>query len=374
LEYRPHRTARVLRTKRSGTLAFLVIPHRRDPAIVGVRSVLMAAQRPTRLIDVAREAKVSTATVSHALSGKGRIPEPTRARVREIAQRMGYEPNPAARRLAGGRTGLIAIAFSLPDALPVGLTEVDYFNQAIRSAAARAVEHDYALVVGPPTPQTTVWLRTPLDGVVMFDPVAGDPVLADFRSRGIPLVLSGRDPRGGDDYCVDNDHVAGTRSVLDHLADRGARSVALLAADLHDAFTADCAATYRAWCGERGVEPVVALPSMPLIETYAPDRLLSRPDPPDAVYATEEILGVMMLEAAERRGLSVPGDLLLAVVADRTPARANVPLTTLELDPSRTAAEAIDVLVELIEGRPPEERERLIPTRLVIRESTTGPP
>jgi DNA-binding LacI/PurR family transcriptional regulator len=80
------------------------------------------------------------------------------------------------------------------------------------------------------------------------------------------------------------------------------------------------------------------------------------------------------LEAAERRGLSVPGDLLLAVVADRTPARANVPLTTLELDPSRTAAEAIDVLVELIEGRPPEERERLIPTRLVIRESTTGPP
>jgi DNA-binding LacI/PurR family transcriptional regulator len=332
----------------------------------------MALRRPIRLIDVAREAKVSTATVSHALSGKGRIPEATRARVREVAQRMGYEPDPAARRLAGGRTGLIALAFSLPDALPVGLTDVDYFNKAIRSATERAVEHDYALVVGPPTPQTTVWQRTPLDGVVVFDPVEGDPVLADFRSRGIPLVLSGRDPADGDDYCVDNDHVAGTRSVLDHLADRGARNVALLAADLHDAFTSDCVAAYRSWCGERELEPVIAMPAMPLIETDEPERLLGRPDPPDAVYATEEILGVRMLEAAERRGLSVPGDLLLAVVADRTPAAADVPLTTLELDPARTAAEAIDVLVELIEGRPPAERERLIPTRLVVRESTAG--
>lgn len=333
----------------------------------------MAGHRPVRLADVAREADVSIATVSHALTGKGRIPEATRARVRDVAARMGYEPNPAARRLAGGRTGLIALAFSLPHALPVNLTEVDYFNQAIRAATARALEYDYALVVAPPTPQTKVWLRLPLDGVVVFDPVAGDPVLADFRARNIPLVLSGRDPGGGDDYWVDNDHVAGTRTVLDHLADRGARSVALLAADLGDAFSADCVSAYSDWCRERGAEPILAMVSMPgLAETDQADRLLGLPERPDAVYAIEEVLGVAMLHAAERRGLRVPDDLMLAVAADREPIGASgVRLTTLELDPARTAAEAVDVLIELIEGREPDARERLIPTRLVVRDSTS---
>ena len=63
--------------------------------------------------DVAREAGVSITTVSHALNGKGRIPEDTRRRVRGIAERLGYQPNAIARSLAGGRTGVIAIAFSL---------------------------------------------------------------------------------------------------------------------------------------------------------------------------------------------------------------------------------------------------------------------
>ena len=185
------------------------------------------------------------ATASHALTGKGRVAETTRLRVQEVAERLGYEPDPAARRLAGGRSNLIAVVFSLPQTLPVNVTDVDYFSQAIRAATERALEDDYALVVGPPTAQTKIWQRIPLDGVVVFDPVAGDPILADFRARTIPLVLSGRDPDGGDDYCVDNDHVAGTRSVLDHLAERGGRRVALLAADLGDAFTDDCLANVR---------------------------------------------------------------------------------------------------------------------------------
>jgi DNA-binding LacI/PurR family transcriptional regulator len=333
----------------------------------------MGEHRQVRLADVARRAGVSTATVSHALSGKGRIPETTRARIREVATEMGYQPNVAARRLAGGRTHLIALAFSLPHALPVSLTDVDYFNQAIRAATERALEHDYALVVAPPTPQTKVWQRLPLDGVVVFDPVAGDPVLAALREREMPLVLSGRDPSGGDDYCVDNDHIAGTRTVLDHLADRGGRSVALLLADLHDSFSADCMEAYGAWCAERGLDPIVEAVSMPhLAGVDAADRVLALPQPPDAVYATEEALGLALLRAARRRGLEVPGDLLLAVAADRDPATAGVSLTTLELDPARTAADAVDLLVELIEGRPPRERERMIPTHLVARESTAG--
>jgi DNA-binding LacI/PurR family transcriptional regulator len=331
----------------------------------------MASGRPVKLEDVAREAGVSPATVSHALSGKGRLPESTRLRVQEVARRMGYSPNPAARRLAGGRSGLIAVAFSLSDTLPVALTDVDYFSQAIHAATERALQRDYALVVAPPTPQTAVWSRIPLDGVVVFDPVAGDPVLAELRARGVPLVLSGRDPAGGDDYCVDNDHIAGTRGVLDHLAERGARRIAVLLGEPVDAFNADCLAAYRSWCDEHGAERLAqTAPVGHMSEPEWPDRLLAGDTPPDAVYANAEVLGLATLRAAQRRGLRIPDDLMLAVAADREPAEAGLAITTLELDPARTAAEAIDMLVELIDGRPPPERLRLIPTRLVPRAST----
>ena len=64
--------------------------------------------------DVAREAGVSVTTVSHALNGKGRLNAETRKRVREVADRLGYRPNPAARSLVSGHTGLIAAIPSLP--------------------------------------------------------------------------------------------------------------------------------------------------------------------------------------------------------------------------------------------------------------------
>jgi DNA-binding LacI/PurR family transcriptional regulator len=107
-----------------------------------------------------------------------------------------------------------------------------------------------------------------------------------------------------------------------------------------------------------------------MAELEWPDRLLASDEPADAVYANAEVLGLATLRAARRRNLRVPDDLMLAVAADREPAGADLALTTLELDPVRTAAEAIDVLVELIEGRPPAERLRLIPTHLVPRAST----
>lgn len=334
-------------------------------------TIRMTQHRAVRLTEVAREAGVSIATVSHALSGKGRIPAGTRTRVREVAERMGYRPNPAARSLAAGRTGLIAVAFSLPSALPIPLTDVDYFSRAIRAATARALEHDYALVVAPPTPQTTVWSRIPIDGIVVFDPVADDPVVKEFRRRNVPMVLSGRDPAGGTDYCVDNDHVRGTTTVLDHLAERGARRPALLAGDTHDAFALDCVATYRKWCAEHACEPKITMVRVGrMSRAEEADRVLSVADPPDAVYANDEPLGIALLDAARHRGLQVPGDLLVAIAADRQPADPRITLTTLELDAARTAEEAVDVLIELVEGRPPAGRMRLIPTRLVPGQST----
>jgi DNA-binding LacI/PurR family transcriptional regulator len=333
----------------------------------------MTTDKPVRLIDVARAAGVSVTTVSHALSGKGRIPEATRRRVLEQATAMNYRPNPAAQRLAGGRSRLLGIAISLPGELPIPVTDVNYFNQAIQAATVRALEHNYALVVCPPSQRGEIWARISLDGLIVLDPVAGDPMLLELRARAVPLVLVGRDPTDGHaDYCVDNDHVAGTRAALDHLAEHGARRVALLAGDMGDAFTDDCIGAHRGWCDERDMEPIVGLvPFGELADPAHAERLLAGPDRPDGLYANEEAIGAGVVAAAHRLGLRIPEDLMVVVAADGQPAGADVPLTALELNPARTAAEAVDVLVEVVEGRPPAKRLRLIPTRLVERASTS---
>lgn len=326
----------------------------------------------TGIREVAEAARVSITTVSLALNGKGRVSEETRARVLEAAERLGYQPHPSARSLKGGRTGVIALAFSYLKPLPYPLTDFDYFNRAIQGATEAALARDCGLVIGPPTPQSDVWSRLPLDGVVVFDPVLGDPVPGQLRKRGTPMVVVGRDPNGDfDDPKVDNDHAAGTRMALDHLWARGARKIALFAYPLLDAFVAVSEATYRAWCAERGVEPRVLL--FPAMWDRAPRQvaaeLFASSDRPDAVYCLEDDLGLESLSAAHDSGLRVPEDLKIAACTDRE-VFPNLSLTTIEIDPGRTAREAVGLLLDIVERLADARSNIEIPLRLVPREST----
>ena len=170
--------------------------------------------------DVAREAGVSVTTVSHALNGKGRLNPDTRQRVREVADRLGYRPNPAARSLVSGHTGLIAAIPSLPPELRVDFSEFGFFSELIAAATRVAVGRDQALVVSPPGADWFIWDRVPLDGVIVIEPVVGEPALPDLRRRGVPFVTISADPAdGAADAVVRSDDREGTGRLLDHLAD-----------------------------------------------------------------------------------------------------------------------------------------------------------
>src|SRR3954470_1265251 len=174
--------------------------------------------------DVAREAGVSVTTVSHALNGKGRLNPETRERVRDVADRLGYRPNPAARSLVSGRTGLIAAVPSLPPGLNIEFSEFAFFSELIAAATGVAVGRDNALVVSPPAADWFVWDRVPLDGVIVIEPVPAGPALPDLRRRGLPFVTVSADPSGGDrDAVVRSDDLGGVTRMLDHLVDAGAQ-------------------------------------------------------------------------------------------------------------------------------------------------------
>lgn len=332
--------------------------------------------KPVRISDVAKAAGVSITTVSHALNDKGRLTDETRRRVRAVAEQLGYQPSALARGLAGGRTGMLAATVSFVEDMSLAVADFDYFMQVMNGATSAALECGFSLTLVPPDSREQIE-RLPLDGAIVIDPVPGDEIVDRLDRRGIPVVTTGRRPDGPDETCwVDNDHLAGTRAMLEHLLDEGARRLALLTVPVRSSYTIDALAAFEAVCGERGIEPIVETITDSISEggAYAAaSRLLESDRPPDAIYATLDRLALGALLAAEARGVRVPEELRIAGCTDSDASRTARPaLTALSLNPERIGREAVDLLVTLIKDQAPVDPHRIVPFQVVSRGSTVS--
>lgn len=349
-----------------------------DHMVLGasIAMAMLAERMPQiRITDVAAAAGVSITTVSHALNGKGRIPEETRQRVREAAEALGYRPSSAARSLGGRRTGLISISLAQDEGHCVGISDFAYFLQLVSAATATAIAHGYALILSSdPTNASSPLDHLAVDGGIVIDPIADDPHVARLESAGAAVVTTGRVPGRADGHWVDNDHPRGLTRLLDHLAAQGAQRVALVGIPLTTTYAVETEETYRQWCAGRDGAPIVFTVSGGLTEAAglaAADALLSRPEPPDAICTPLDRLALGVVLAANARNVSVPDELLVATVTNSEATRASTPpLTALELYPRRLGAEAVEMLIELIEGREPASSSVIVPTRLLKRRSS----
>ncbi|MFI6344900.1 LacI family DNA-binding transcriptional regulator [Streptomyces sp. NPDC050560] len=337
-------------------------------------------RRPSRagIRDVAAAAGVSITTVSDALNGKGRLPEATRRHVREVAERLGYRPSAAARTLRTGKSGLIGLTVTTYGDEPFTFTEFAYFAEMVRAATSAALARGYALVILPATSRRSpvdVWSNVALDGTVVIDPSDQDPVVTELVRQGLPVVSDGR-PSGRLPVTawVDNDHEAAVAGILDHLAEAGARRIGLLTGTSTDTYTHLSTTAYLRWCARVGQDPVYeSYPAHdPCAGAVAADRLLARPDRPDAVYGLFDPNGTDLLAAARRYGLRVPEDLLLVCCSESTVyASTEPPVTTLSLKPRRIGTAVVQLLIDAIEGIDAEQPvEQVIPTELIVRASS----
>jgi DNA-binding LacI/PurR family transcriptional regulator len=335
--------------------------------------MLPAMKQPVGIKQVAEAAGVSITTVSHALNGKGRLPEATRERVRQVAERLGYRPNATARNLAGGRTGLIGLAVAQTLEGRFAVSDFAYYSQLMSTATAAAMDRGYALVLASGT-EPSAWRNIGLDGAIVVDPVRSDALVREFRAQRLPIVTTGRTPESDRGHWVDNDHRAGTRAILDHLAARGAQRIALLASPPVTSYAIDASDSYEQWCAEHGQEPLLAVARDDLTEGSgfeATVGLLRRKRPPDAVYATLDRLALGALLAAQAKGLSVPRELLVAGCTDSEAGKwARPSLTALALDPEEIGRAALAMVVGLIEGTEPNPANVLVATRVLPRGST----
>jgi len=326
--------------------------------------------------DVAAVAEVSVTTVSDALNNKGKLREETRARIREVAESLGYRPSRVAQAFRLGRTGTIALV--LPNmgehAAEQEMISLDYYMSIASGCARAAFRERYSLTLTPHISTADEWRLIGADGVVLCDPASLDPRIDMLEGMGVPVVSIERDPaRPERPYYTSGDNERNIRDLLEHLHEAGARRIALLSARSSWAWSLDGLRAYETWCAERDMRPRVALVSLDRLEAdsyQATGALLDGDDPPDALIASAEQYSEGATRACRERGVRIPEDLMLAVGVDsRFAQQCDPSITAIDLRPVDQASAAVDMLLRRLSGEQ-VDRPEVVASRLHIRAST----
>jgi DNA-binding LacI/PurR family transcriptional regulator len=332
--------------------------------------------RPT-IRDVAREAGVSLTTVSHALNGKGVVAPATRARVQQVSAELGYQPDAVATGLRNSKLGIIALVLRPLDSLETFMPEgVDYFTRFAGVASMSALEHGYGLMmVSDPTSPSAPPIALAADGFIIADPIANDPVIDLLLARGIPFLTVGRDP-ARDDYpnWIEADVESSTLLVLSHLADGGATNVALARGTDLNSWNVTTEQTYRAWCAERGQDPIVWEQEETSGEAGGAalaDLLLASANRPDGVLCMTGRHAAGLAARLAEVGITAPDDILIVAGSDSEQSRRSAPpITALDLGPEAVARTAVAALMEQLGEAPVRRAEEDINGKMIVRAST----
>lgn len=326
--------------------------------------------RAATIVDVARAAGVGRTTASDALRGHGRVSEATRTAVEAAAAALGYRPNSAARSLRAATTGTVGIH------LPEAMTRIEYYLQTVYGALEQAAidEVDVTLI----TSRRLAGGQSPpaVDGVILLDPLADDPVAERLLALDQPIVtlegVLGARPTG----IVSADHEASVRELLDHLAARGATTPALLASPAVTDWGGRVQRAYGAWCAEHGIEPaMVERPFGSDSSVYAAaarELLVARPEV-DAFLCGPDGSAIVVIDVVQDLGRDVGDDVLVAALVDN-PAYVytDPPVTAIDLTPRVAGAACIRLLLDIVRGERPADAESPLPIEVRYRASTLG--
>lgn len=336
----------------------------------------MAVRKNPTLQTVAAAVGVSRSTVSNAYNRPDQLSPELRDRILAAAADLGYAgPDPTARSLRQGTAGAIGL---LQDIL---WAVTDPANLELLAGVAEVCEdHGLALVLlglRPDDPDRPDPLRSArLDGVIAH---CEDGLVPEHRKhivdRGLPLVVVDN-TRELEAPVVSIDEEHGAEAAARHLADLGHRRVAVVVIG-DDDDTCDGIALRRLDGYRRGFagDPAAVIDVVMAGHTRASGlaagrRILAAADRPTAILAMSDELAIGVIDAAHDLGLAVPADVSVVGFDDApTAAASRPPLTTVHQDHREKGRTAVRLLL----GELGERRSVVLPTRLVVRESTAPP-
>jgi LacI family transcriptional regulator len=327
------------------------------------------------IVDVAKRAGVSIKTVSRVLNREPNVREQTRERVIAAAAALSYTPNVAARSLAGSRSYLLGLLFDNPSLSYIGDMQMGALRECRLSGHHLIVEPFRAEGedVGVRIRALIATLKT--DGLILTPPVCDHPeVLAALDEAGVAYVRVApyHDPVHG--ASVHMDDAAAARQMTELLIGLGHRKIAFILGHPEHGASQSRADGYAAALRLAGLPHRPELVRQGFFSfrsgVEAAEELLSGPDRPTAIFASNDDMALGVMSVANRLGLSVPRDLSIAGFDDTPSARVVWPqLTPVRQPIAEMGAAAAELLVE---RRAAAGGARLLEFEIVPRDST-GP-
>jgi DNA-binding LacI/PurR family transcriptional regulator len=333
----------------------------------------------TTIYDIAKAAGVTATTVSYVLSGKGAISQATRARVLQCAQELGYRPNLVARSLTKQETRTIGLVMPhILNPFYAGIAEVverRAYVSGFRTMITNTYEDER---LGQELLEDLAARR--VDGIIAMPGGLSFQAIQSMVASGLPVVCClWEEETEPVSTSIGLDFALGGRMVAEHLLELGHRRIGVVV----DGTPEGRVDHHLRFSGCKEVLAQAGYPLDPAILRWgnsslesgeaAAYELLKLPVPPTAIFATNDLMAIGVITAAWNLGIHVPHDLSVIGFDDIVMAPFTAPpLTTVAIDREALINNAMDVLLDMIEGKPAVLPPLLTP-RLMKRKSTAPP-
>jgi len=332
--------------------------------------------KPT-ITDIARELNTTPATVSRALSDHPRISAKTKKSVHETALKLNYKRNRIASSLRSGRTHLIGVI--IPSA------EINFFGSIVHGIESVANANGYGVLLFQSNEQKDYeekglqnFLSARVDGILVS--LAKDTIdyshFTEIKSRNVPIVFF---DRTNDDLGVDSvviDDYKGAFIATEHLISQGYRRIAHISGPQHLKNFYDRLKGYMGalQAHKLTIDQSLIYPGNISIESgrNGASHLLSLPDPPDAIFATEDFTALGVIKELKARTIKIPEQFGVVGFANElfgehiTPTLSTVDQQTIQMGKS-----ALTLLINIISKKERSAKQKIVlEPVLICRESS----
>ncbi len=329
------------------------------------------------LRDVARIAGVHPGTVSRALNPatEALVRDETVRRVREVAEQLGYRPNPLARGLKTNRSFTIGVI--VPD------IQNPLFPPIIRGLDDRLGEAGYTPLIAntdndPERERVDfeAMRARAVDGFVTATARLDHELLDEFADLGMPLVLVNRRVEDGSLPSATADDRAGVRLAVEHLVALGHTRVAHLGGPQDVSTGRQRREGFEEAMAAANLDPSLVKYGRAFTEPEGArlcEQLLAETEPPTAIVAGNDLMALGCYDVFAARGIACPGDISVAGFNDMPFAdRFSPPLTTVRIPHYEIGVAAAQLLLDILQGSRDGTTEVVLPPELVVRGSTAS--
>lgn len=324
--------------------------------------------------EIARRAKVSTATVSRAINRIPTVDPQLAKRVWKVVDELGYYPNTQARALVSGRSrifGLIVSEITNP-----------FFPEIVQTFENLAVENNYEILItstvhDPKRMESSVrrMIERRVDGVAILTFGMEDTLLDHLRFRKVPLVFVDVGPNAPGIVNIRINYLNGIRQAVQHLAALRHSRIAFIAGPSHLKSAVARKAAFKTSMAEIGLASHLIVEGNHRMDggMRALVGFNDLSERPSAVLCSNDMTAIGFMREAYEQDIQIPDDLSVIGFDDIRLAEFTIPpLTTVQMSQTELARIAFHALLSEVQRESPslERTEYELTTNLVLRRST----